>query len=101
MKTVLKAFWHDKRVTVKADRHYIQDGFNKSFHIHIKVDDTYLLPERFIKGTSHKANSDIIDTVGGLPKYIGKLLDDAAKREYMRLTRVINEQHAFDFDERA
>jgi hypothetical protein len=92
MKTVMKAFWHGKRVVVKADRHYRVDGFNRTFRIKIQVEETSLLPECFIKGTSHKANIDIIETVGGLPNYITKILNEAAEREYMRKTTPIEEQ---------
>jgi hypothetical protein len=92
MKTVLKAFWHGKRIIVKADKYHRIDGFNRTFRINIQVEDTDLLPECFINGTSHKANIDVIETVGGLPNYIAKILNEAAEREYMRKTKPIEEQ---------
>ncbi|WP_133471322.1 hypothetical protein [Paraglaciecola marina] len=92
MKTVLKEKWHNKRVTVSIDKHYLLDGFNSSFTMRIKVDETSALPSRFIKGAIHKANKDIVETMGGLPNFIAQLLNDAAKQEYMRRTIPIKEQ---------
>lgn len=92
MKTLLHAQWHGKHVTVSSDRFYIQNGFNNRFRINIKVEETCLLPTRFCKGTVHQANQDIIDTLGGLPNYIAKILNDAALCEQKRRARPMHEQ---------
>lgn len=92
MKIILKAFWHGKRVTVSISHHYEQDGFNRHFHMKIKVEEAYLLPNCFIRGATHKANMDIINTLGGFPKYVSKILDDAARREEIRRKTMIEEQ---------
>lgn len=92
MKTILKARWCNKRVTASIDRFYIQDGFNKTFRMKIKVEETYSLPDHFIKGAVHSANQDIIETFGGLPNYVAKILDDAAIQKQIRRTTPIDEQ---------
>lgn len=96
MKIVLKAKWTDKKVIVKTAEYYKPDGFNRSFHLWIQVEDTWSLPERFIKGTTHKANMDIIETMGGLPNYVSKILNDAAIREKMRRDTPIQQQLSFE-----
>lgn len=92
MKTVLKAKWHNKRVIVSIDQYYLSDGFNASFTMRIKVEETPALLSRFTKGAVHKANKDIVGTMGGLPNYVAQLLNDAAMREHMRRTTPIKEQ---------
>ena len=95
MKTILKAYWHGHNVTVKAAEHFEPNGFNNTVCLYIKVAETHRLPKRFIRGTRHKANLDIIETTGGMPKYIGRLLDAAAMQEHKRRTSPIVEQLSF------
>ena len=92
MKTILKSAWNNKRVRVSISKCYLPGGFYRSFNMCIKVEDTSLLPSRFVKGTTHKANQDIIETMGGLPRYIASILNEAAKREYQRRANPIKEQ---------
>ena len=92
MKTALKAIWHNKRVIVSIDQYYLSDGFNASFTMRIKVEETPTLPSRFIRGSTHKANKDIVETMCGLPNYVTQLLNDAAMREHIRRTTPIKEQ---------
>jgi hypothetical protein len=96
MKTILKATWNDKKVIVKAAQYYEPDGFNNSVRLKIQVEATWLLPERFIKGAPHKANMDIINTAGGIPNYINKILDTAALREHQRRNQPIKQQLTLD-----
>ena len=97
MKTILKATWNDKKVIVKAAQYYEPDGFNRNFKLKIQVEETWLLPECFIKGTTHKANMDIVETMGGIPNYIAKILDDVARREAKRRNATIKRQLDFTF----
>lgn len=96
MKTILKATWNGKKVIVKVAERYEPDGFNNNVRFKTQVEETWLLPERFAKGTTHKANMDIVETMGGIPNYIGKILDDAARRELKRRQTAIKEQLSFE-----
>ena len=95
MKTVLKARWQGQKVIVKAAQRYEPNGFNNSVRFNTQVEQTWLLPERFTKGTTHKANMNIVETVGGIPNDIGKILDDAARCEQKRRNKPIKQQLSF------
>lgn len=92
MNIIMKAHWNNKAVIVFRDRYFLFKGFNTAFRLKIKVQETHLLPNRFVKGVVHSANIDIIETLGGLPNYVAKLLDDAARKEYIRRNKVIDKQ---------
>lgn len=92
MKTVLKAYWYGKRVTVTVVPYYLQNGFNASFRMRIKVADNALLPQRYMSGSTHKANIDIVKSVGGLPSYVARVLNTAAIYEQRRRAQPIKEQ---------
>lgn len=92
MKTIFKSTWNNKRVIVSTQEHYIPNGFNNDFHVRIKVEDSNLLPSRFSRGMAHKANIDVIKTVGGVSKYVGRLLENAAQQEQARRQKPIKEQ---------
>ncbi|REL26930.1 hypothetical protein DXX93_10350 [Thalassotalea euphylliae] len=92
MKSILKALWHDKRVTVSINEFYIIDGFNRCFRMKICVESTCLLPSKFTRGATHIANMDIVETLGGLPRYVAKILDDTARQEHTRRTKPIVQQ---------
>ena len=97
MKVVLRALWHKANVIVWADRYYICHGLGNRLRLKIKVESAPFLPQRFMKGTTHKVNMDSVDMVGGLANYIGQLLDNTAKREILRRTQTIYQQRCFDF----
>ena len=58
----------------------------------IKVEESQLLPSRFSRGMTHKANIDVIDTVGGVPNYVARLLDHVVQQEQVRRQKPIKEQ---------
>lgn len=92
MKTILNSHWNKKRVTVSISEYYFPNGFNASFRMRIRVEETYLLPSKFDRGFVHTANIDVINTIGGLPNYVAKILNDAALNEQRRRKQVIDEQ---------
>lgn len=92
MNIIMKAHWNNKAVIVFKEKYFLSNGFNTAFRLKIKVQETHLLPNRFVKGVLHTANIDIVETLGGLPNYVSKLLDDAARKEHIRRTKVIEKQ---------
>jgi len=92
MKTVLKSTWNNKRVVVSIAERYHPNGFNSAFQMRIRVEDTHLLPSKFVKGYMHLANRDIIDTLGGLPNYLALILNNAYCIHQEKQTRPIKEQ---------
>ena len=92
MKTILKSRWQGKRITVKAGISRMAGDVDKTLRLKIQVEETHLLPGNFVKGITHKANIDVINTMGGVPHYIKKILDDAARQEDARRTNPIERQ---------
>ncbi|PRO75180.1 hypothetical protein C6Y40_02450 [Alteromonas alba] len=58
MKIILKSRWNNKTVVVFRDRYFLPNGFNTAFRLKIKVQETHLLPNRYVKGVLHIANID-------------------------------------------
>lgn len=92
MKVILKSRWNNKAVIVFKEEYFLSNGFNTAFRLKIKVQETHLLPNCYVKGALHIANIDIVETLGGLPNYVAKLLDDTAKKEHIRRNKVIDKQ---------
>lgn len=92
MKIILKSRWNNKTVIVFRDRYFLFNGLNTAFRLKVKVQETHLLPNRYVKGALHIANIDIVETLGGLPNYVAKLLYDAARKEHLRRTKAIDKQ---------
>lgn len=92
MKIILKSRWNNKTVIVFRDRYFLFNGLYTAFRLKIKVQETHLLPNRYVKGALHIANIDIVETLGGLPNYVAKMLDDTAKKEHIRRNKVIDKQ---------
>lgn len=96
MTNIIKTQWQDKAVKVTLSASFMAGLNDRALHLKITAEETTLLPSRFARGYNVKANADIINTVGGLPRYIKKILDDAAKREAKRRSQPIKQQISFE-----
>ena len=96
MTNIIKTQWQEKAVKVALSASFMAGLNDKTLYLKITVEETTLLPSRFARGHSIKANADIINTVGGLPRYIKKLLDDATRREAKRRNAPIKQQLSFE-----
>ena len=97
MNNTIKTTWNNKHVHVNVSTSYMVGEKGKTLFFNIKVEDTVLLPSSFTKGAVYRANPDIINSMGGLWRYVKKILDDAAKREEIRRNAPIEQQLALDF----
>lgn len=99
MNNIIKTQWHDKAVKVAFSASFMAGLNDRTLSLKITVEETTLLPSSFARGHSIKANADIINSVGGLPRYIKKVLDDAARREQKRRNTPIATQLSFELPE--
>lgn len=99
MKNIIKTQWNDKAVKVALSASYMAGMSDRTLNLQITVEETTLLPSSFARGHIVKANADIINTVGGLPRYISKVLNEAARREQKRRSQPITTQLSFELPE--
>ena len=92
MDNIFKTTWNDKRVTVSIKPSYMMGEFGKARYLKIKVEHGYTISSKFQRGVTFKTNPDVLESAGGLQKYVEKLLDYAIYQEHIRRSRPIVEQ---------